>query len=65
MNVLRRQLLGLSIVLDELRQIPRYNAEAERRLRQLRRRYQVVASDGDRATTNGDRRQTDNGHQPT
>ncbi len=65
MNVLRRQLLGLSIVLDELRQIPRYNAEAERRLRQLRRRYEVVASDGDRATTNGGRRQTDNGHQPT
>ncbi len=64
MNVLRRQWLGLSIVLDELRQIPRYNAEAERRLRQLRCRYEVVASDSDGATTNGDRRQTGNGHQP-
>ncbi len=65
MNILRRQLLGMSIVLDELLQIPRYNAEAERRLRQLRRRYEAVASNGDRANINGDRRQADRGHQPT
>ncbi len=64
MNVLRRQWLGLSIVLDELRQIPRYNAEAERRLRQLRRRYKAVASDGVLTTPNGDRRPADGEHQP-
>ena len=65
MNVLRRQLLGMSIILDELRQIPRYNAEAERRLRQLRRRYEAVASDGDRGNTHADRRQADGRHQVT
>ncbi len=46
MDMLRRQLRGVTIVLDELRQIPRYSAEAERRMRQLRQRYTAPPIEG-------------------
>jgi hypothetical protein len=46
MDVLERQIRGMIIMLDELRQIPRYNAEAERRLRQLRRRRYPATAPG-------------------